>query len=101
MNKFKFKFGFPQTQAVRGEERSLTANGFLGNLVTMERFTRPQRAFCVKQFYLNNGSPILVRHLFCIEIMFLYTVHNCRFNYEMGKKIGRDGIDTKYEKTDG
>lgn len=36
-------------------------------LVTMERFTGQQRAFCVKQFYKNNDSYVTVRRLFRIE----------------------------------
>lgn len=38
----------------------------------MDRFTGPQRAFCVKQFYLNNGSLIIVRRLFRVE----YDLHD-------------------------
>ncbi|XP_069359553.1 histone-lysine N-methyltransferase SETMAR-like [Maniola hyperantus] len=33
----------------------------------MDRFTGPQRAYCVKQFYLNNFSLITVRRLFRVE----------------------------------
>ncbi|CAG9792704.1 unnamed protein product [Diatraea saccharalis] len=32
-----------------------------------DRFTGPQRAYCVKQFYLNNFSLITVRRLFRVE----------------------------------
>lgn len=57
---------------MRGEGRGLVASLFLGNLVAMDRFTGPQRAFCVKQFYLNNGSLIIVRRLFRVE----YDLHD-------------------------
>lgn len=33
----------------------------------MDRFTGPQRAYSVKQFYLNNFSLITVRRLFRVE----------------------------------
>lgn len=35
-----------------------------GSLVDMERFTGDQRAFCVRSFYLSNGSYVLVRRQF-------------------------------------
>ncbi|XP_048484480.1 uncharacterized protein LOC125490157 [Plutella xylostella] len=38
----------------------------------MDRFTGPQRAFCVKQFYLNHFSPTIVRRLFRSE----YDLHD-------------------------
>ena len=40
-------------------------------LVTMERFTGEQRAFCVKNFYKNNDSYVTVRRLFRVE----YALH--------------------------
>lgn len=76
MNKFTFQSGFPRKQAVRGEERGLTASWFLGNLVITERFTRPQRVFCVKKFYLNDSWSISVRHLFCVEYD-LHGINQC------------------------
>ena len=36
-------------------------------LVTMERFTGEQRAFCVKNVYKNNDSYVTVRRLFRVE----------------------------------
>lgn len=40
----------------------------------MERFTGQQRAFCVKQFYKNSDSYIVVRRLFRAE----YGLHNIK-----------------------
>lgn len=39
-------------------------NSGLGNLVAMERFTGEQRAFCVKNYYKNADSCVIVRRSF-------------------------------------
>lgn len=36
----------------------------LFSLVAMDRYTGPQRAFCVRAFYKNNDSYIVVRRLY-------------------------------------
>ena len=44
------------------EAGSVTA--VTGNLVAMERFTGVDRAFCVREFYLNNNSATVARRKF-------------------------------------
>lgn len=44
----------------------------IGNSVTMNRFTGAQHLFCVKHFYKNGNSCMVVKHSFCTE----FELHN-------------------------